>query len=225
MDHPPPTKPSFRFRLLEYSAIAALAIAASTCLVLALSAPADARTREDQTPDDETPDPPRLKAVIVIDHGTITLGDAFTHAGDKAGSIIAPAPAEGATLQFDAGYFVSAAKSAGLSDAVASGLTRVTVTRRRPPDPGSIPARAPGRVAGSGAAPGQKRAERMITKGELVMVRFEAPGFRIAVQGRALSDAAEGEPVRVLNLQSSRTIEATATAPGLAEAGPLAKRG
>ncbi len=220
MEHHPPAKPSFWFRLLEYSAIGALAIAASTCLVLALSAPAHARS-----PDTRGPDAPRLKAVIVIDGGAITLGDAFSNARDKAGAIIAPAPAEGATQQFNADYLIAAAKAAGLADADASGLTRVTVTRRRPPDPEVTLRRAANRSPEPGISAGPRRAEKMISKGEIVMVRFDAPGFRISVQGRALSDAAEGQPVRVLNLQSSRTIEATARAPGLAEAGPAANRG
>lgn len=215
MEHPPHAKPSFRFRLLEYAAIAALAIAASTCLVLALSSPAHAQARPAPRPD-----APRLKAVIVVDHSALTLGDAFSNARDKASAIIAPAPAEGATQQFEADYLLSAARAAGLGDADASGLTRVTVTRRRPPEASATAPRATGRINGSGPVPVQRKAERMITKGELVMVRFEAPGFRISVQGRALSDAAEGEPVRILNLQSARTIEATARAPGIAEAGP-----
>lgn len=47
----------------------------------------------------------------------------------------------------------------------------------------------------------------LVTKGALVTMTVVAPGLTLTATGRALDDGAEGDFVRVLNLQSKRTVE------------------
>lgn len=54
----------------------------------------------------------------------------------------------------------------------------------------------------------------VIARGDVVMVRLETGSLSLSAQARALDDAAEGEQIRFMNLQSSRTIEAVAVAQG-----------
>jgi flagella basal body P-ring formation protein FlgA len=54
----------------------------------------------------------------------------------------------------------------------------------------------------------------LIKKGEPVKLVYASPGLKLTVEGLAQNDAGKGEPVRVLNSYSKRTIEAVAEAPG-----------
>lgn len=54
----------------------------------------------------------------------------------------------------------------------------------------------------------------VIRKGEQVKIVYIATGVRLTVDGVAQNEAAAGEPVRVLNTFSKRTIDAVATAAG-----------
>ena len=55
------------------------------------------------------------------------------------------------------------------------------------------------------------------------VVAFISGGVTLTVTGRATRDASAGEPVPVLNLTSGRTIDAVASGPGRAIAGPEAQ--
>jgi flagella basal body P-ring formation protein FlgA len=61
---------------------------------------------------------------------------------------------------------------------------------------------------------------RVIRHDQDVEVVFVQDGIRLVLTGRALADAALGEPVPVLNLQSKKTIDAVASGPGQAVIGP-----
>ena len=64
---------------------------------------------------------------------------------------------------------------------------------------------------------------RVVSRNQLVTISYRIPGMTLTSRGRAIRDAAVGESVSVINLQSSRTIEATATGPGqvtVADFGP-----
>ena len=63
---------------------------------------------------------------------------------------------------------------------------------------------------------------QVIARNDMVEVAYVVGGVRLTVTGRATRNAAIGEPVSVLNLTSNRTIDAVATAPGRAVAGPAA---
>lgn len=51
------------------------------------------------------------------------------------------------------------------------------------------------------------RGQRLVTKGSLVTMVVETPVMQLATQGRALSDGAMGETIRILNTQSNRTVD------------------
>lgn len=73
--------------------------------------------------------------------------------------------------------------------------------------------------AGQPVKPFQLLAPAVITKGSLVTMIYHQGGLQITAQGRALSDAAQGETLRVANLASSRTVEAQAEGAGLVRVG------
>jgi flagella basal body P-ring formation protein FlgA len=54
----------------------------------------------------------------------------------------------------------------------------------------------------------------VIRKGDQVKIVYATPGVRLSVEGVAQNEAARGEPVRVLNSYSKRTIDAVAEANG-----------
>jgi flagellar basal body P-ring formation protein FlgA len=60
----------------------------------------------------------------------------------------------------------------------------------------------------------------VVKKGERVLLVFEAMGLRVTTEGRAMTDAALGDQVRVMNLHSNRSIDAVATGPGKAHVSP-----
>jgi flagella basal body P-ring formation protein FlgA len=67
-------------------------------------------------------------------------------------------------------------------------------------------------------------APQVIARNDTVEVAFVAGGVTLTVTGRATRNAAVGEPVTITNLTSGRQIEAVATGPGQAVAGPQAQR-
>jgi len=65
---------------------------------------------------------------------------------------------------------------------------------------------------------------QVIKRDDVVQVAYQAEGIRLVLQGKALSNAAAGDPVTVLNTVSKKPIQALATGPGQAVAGPGAER-
>jgi|GEM_PF-891110 len=59
-----------------------------------------------------------------------------------------------------------------------------------------------------------------VKKGDTVTLIYTAGAVRLTARGRALADASVGEPVRVLNPQSNRTVDAFVTASGEARVSP-----
>lgn len=95
---------------------------------------------------------------------------------------------------------------------------------RAPRDAIAEPADLLGRVARRPLPAGQPlrvsdiRPPAAFKRGEMVLLTYQDGGVRIVARGRALADAAIGEPARLVNLQSSRPVEAIATGPGEARA-------
>ncbi len=56
---------------------------------------------------------------------------------------------------------------------------------------------------------------RLVTRGALVTLKIETPYMQLTAQGRSLQDGAEGDVVRVNNIQSNRMVEGTVTGPGV----------
>lgn len=169
--------------------------------------------------------PVTLKANPVDSDGRVTLGDLFDGAG--AASEVVVGSRLGPSVVFEAGQLQSLARQSGLDWANPTGLRRVVV-RHAAQAPASAAAPAPAAAMTSAAPLSRPPAhtamgERVINRNDLVEVAYETGGIRLTVTGRAQRNAAAGEPVAVLNLQSGRTIDAVATGPGRAVAGPAAQ--
>lgn len=167
--------------------------------------------------------PVTLKANPVDSDGRVTLGDLFDGAG--AASDVVVGTRLGPSVVFEAGQLQSLARQSGLDWANPTGLRRVVV-RHAAEAPASAAAPVMAGVAAapiSAPLPRSVAGERVINRNDLVEVAYETGGIRLTVTGRAQRNAAAGEPVAVLNLQSGRTIDAVATGPGRAVAGPAAQ--
>jgi flagella basal body P-ring formation protein FlgA len=94
-----------------------------------------------------------------------------------------------------------------------------------PSDAEAVIGQAARRPLRQGAAVGLRdlASPQVIKKDQAVEVAYVADGVNLVLQGKALSDASVGGPVQVLNTQSKKTIEAVATGPGRAMAGPGAE--
>jgi flagella basal body P-ring formation protein FlgA len=72
-------------------------------------------------------------------------------------------------------------------------------------------------------APALKRdnvGAKVIHIDEIVSVVFRDDGMRLSLHGRAMTEAAAGEPVQIMNLASKKILEAIAVGPGEALVGP-----
>lgn len=168
-------------------------------------------------------DPVTLRASPQDTDGRVTLGDIFDGAGQAAGVLVAERV--GPSVVLPAHRIQAVARAAGLDWTNPQGLRRIVV-RRAPeaavPDAGGAPAAAVGALV---ATPTPVRAipgAAVIQRGDSVQVVYELDGVRLTITGRAQRNAAVGQPLPVLNLQSGRVIEAVAAAPGRALAGPAA---
>ena len=65
---------------------------------------------------------------------------------------------------------------------------------------------------------------KVIRRGDMVDVAYESDGVRLILEAKAMSDAAVGDPIDVVNPQSKKTLQAVASAPGQAVVGPEAER-
>jgi flagella basal body P-ring formation protein FlgA len=69
--------------------------------------------------------------------------------------------------------------------------------------------------AGQPIRQGDTRAPILVTRDSQVIIRLQAGGMTLTVQGKAVDEGARGDVVRVQNMQSHKTIEATVTGPDL----------
>ena len=60
------------------------------------------------------------------------------------------------------------------------------------------------------------KAPTVIRRGDIVSLVFQSGALTLAARARALDDAADGQVIRFVNLQSNRTVEAVADGPGRA---------
>lgn len=167
--------------------------------------------------------PVTLKVNPVDADGRVTLGDLFDGAGAAAEVVVGAR--NGPSVVFEAGQLQSLARQAGLDWANPTGLRRVVV-RNLAAAPGAAATPAVGGVAPA-SAPARSAAprlgERVISRNDIVEVAYEVGGVRLTISGRAEGNAAVGQRLAVRNLQSNRVIDAVATAPGQAVAGPAAQ--
>ena len=173
--------------------------------------------------------PVTLKANPVDSDGRVTLGDLFDGAG--AASEVVVGSRGGPSIVFEAGQLQSLARQSGLDWANPAGLRRVVV-RDAAVAPSAVVPAPPSPVADTAPAVDAPRpqpvraalAERIISRNDMVEVAYEVAGVRLTITGRAEGNAAAGQRLAVRNLQSGRTIDAVATGPGLALAGPAAQQ-
>ncbi|WP_354447088.1 flagellar basal body P-ring formation chaperone FlgA [Marinobacter sp. MBR-99] len=71
--------------------------------------------------------------------------------------------------------------------------------------------------AGSLLTPDLLEAPNAVERGDHVIITAKSSAFAVSSRGKALASASVGEQVMVENLQSSRTVRATVTAPGRVE--------
>jgi flagella basal body P-ring formation protein FlgA len=76
--------------------------------------------------------------------------------------------------------------------------------------------------AGETVAASDVELPRLVLRGQLVTMTYKRPGLTLTARGRALSDAALGDTVSVLNEQSRRTVEGVVTANGVVTVQPAA---
>lgn len=65
--------------------------------------------------------------------------------------------------------------------------------------------------------PGQIRAPYLVQKGQTVRIVAKTPTYEVAMQGKALSNGALGEIIRVKNSKSQRIVEGVVSAQGVIE--------
>lgn len=76
--------------------------------------------------------------------------------------------------------------------------------------------------AGSPVGARDLASPQVIARNDMVEVAYINDGVELTVTGKATRNASAGEAVPILNVQSNRTIDAVAVAPGRAVAGPAA---
>jgi len=171
--------------------------------------------------------PVTLKANPVDSDGRVTLGDLFDGAG--AASEVVIGARSGPSVVFEAGQLQGLARQSGLDWANPAGLRRVVVRNAAAAPSATAAASSPAADMAPAAVAATRPvrtalAERIISRNDMVEVAYEAGGVRVTITGRAEGNAAAGQRLAVRNLQSGRTIDAVATGPGLAVAGPAAQQ-
>lgn len=166
-----------------------------------------------------------LRANPVDDDGRVTLGDLFEGAGAAAGVVVAQR--SGPSVVLEAAQLQMQARQAGLDWANPNGLRRVAVRRASVAPAATAAADSAAPTAFStpsprnvSAAPGRQ----VIARNDMVRVTYQVGGVSLTVMGKAMRNAAVGEPVAVQNTTSDRIIDAVATGPGQAVAGPAAQQ-
>jgi flagellar basal body P-ring formation protein FlgA len=159
-----------------------------------------------------------LKSNPVDDDGRVTLGDIFDGAGAAANVVVAQRV--GPSVVLEAGQLQAQARQAGLHWDNPNGLRRIAVRQSSGPVQPTRAATAdqtPSRTAAVAAG------QQVIARNDMVRVTYQVGGVNLSVMGKAMRNAALGEPVAVLNTNSNRIIDAVASGPGQAVAGPAAE--
>lgn len=140
-----------------------------------------------------------LRPQVEAAGAAVTLGDLFENAGAVSGRAVGPAPGAGRSATFSARFVQAAASAAGLQWTPTAGTERIVVSGR-----GGATARyQPAAASASG--------DVAVRRGEIVTLIYVAPGMQLTARARAAADASVGDTIRVVNLQSNRTVEATVT--------------
>lgn len=151
-----------------------------------------------------------LRPRVEASGAAVTMGDVFEGApANVAARALAPAPPPGQLSTISMPVLSAAASAAGLDFTPPAGVNSVQVVR-----PGGMRATLPA-VSG-----GRTVADAAIRRGESVTLVYAMPGMSLSMRARAMEDGAVGQPIRLLNTTSNRTIDAVVTGPGAARAHP-----
>ena len=164
--------------------------------------------------------PVSLKSNPVDDDGDVTLGDIFDGAGSAAGVVVARRV--GPSVVLEARQLQAQARQAGLDWDNPTGLRRVAVRRSTGPVEAATGVEAPAVQPRAISRP-VGAAQQVIARNDMVRVTYQVGGVNLSVMGKAMRNANLGEPVAVLNTNSNRVIDAVASGPGQAVAGPAAE--
>lgn len=160
-------------------------------------------------------EPVTLRARVEANSAQITLGDVFQGApAEVAARPIGPAPPPGQISTLPVPLLSALASAAGLEWTPPQGLAEVRVVR---------PGGARATVAAASLTPVNaltRVSDAAVRRNEPVTLVYQTGGVSLTLRGRALEDAAVGQPVRVLNTASNRTIDAIVTGPGVARTNP-----
>ncbi len=183
--------------------------------------------------------PVDLRADIAAPNGRLTLGDIFDDAGASGGVVVASGGQTGGSLMIDArqGHARSEEVLTYARDFMAGEIVEAEDIVWAPPSGFGTPMDAPrdargviGKAArrplraGTAVSQGDLSAPKVIKKDEMVTVAFAADGIKLVLQGKALSGAAVGDVVDILNPASKKVIQAVASGPDQAVVGPDAER-
>jgi flagellar basal body P-ring formation protein FlgA len=138
-----------------------------------------------------------------------------------ADAVGAPAPAERMVEALTWTHDLAAGDLVRPDDVVWAKMPAHLVPHDAEHDPDAVVGQAARRTlrAGAPAAVHDLAPPKVIRRDQDVEVVFLQDGIRLVLTGRALADAAVGDPVSVLNLQSKKTIDAVASGPGQAVIG------
>jgi flagella basal body P-ring formation protein FlgA len=122
------------------------------------------------------------------------------------------------THSLNAGDIVQAQDLAWTREAVAGGDA--------PRDPDAVIGMAVRRPLREGDAVSLRdvSSPMVIKRDDVISVTFAMSGMNLTLQAKALTDAAAGQSVSVMNPASKKIIQAVATAPGQAVVGPEAEQ-
>jgi len=65
--------------------------------------------------------------------------------------------------------------------------------------------------------PGQIRPPYLVLRGQTVRILVKTPSYQVAMDGKALSDGAKGEVIRVKNIRSQKVVEGLVTDRGIVQ--------
>nr|WP_314436435.1 flagella basal body P-ring formation protein FlgA [uncultured Brevundimonas sp.] len=172
--------------------------------------------------------PVTLKANPVNADGRVTLGDIFDGADAAANVVVAQR--SGPSIVMEASQLQAIAARSGLTWDNPNGLRRVAIRRAEgsaatAAEVAAAPGAAdvqPGFAPPARAAYRPSAAQQIIDRNDMVRVTYQVGGVSLSVMGKAMRNAAVGEPVAILNTASNRVIDAVAVGPGQAIAGPSA---
>lgn len=154
--------------------------------------------------------PVLLRTPVAASGPALKLGDVLTIEGPAAAQEIAPAPRSGQTSTYPLAVIAAAARAAGIDWTPPPGLISIEVAG---PD-ASQRASAAATLRGAGSAP--RSLAPVIKRGDIITLHYQIGALSLSARARALANAAAGEPVRLVNVDSERPIDAVAIGPGQA---------